>query len=224
MLVLLGEIAYGSVTVPYNACRLIARALKFAVGRPFDATSAFWFEKVRLNLPGMAAYDASLPWVMKVDPDGDIATEAIVFFDDGRVVGANALKCQAGLRQVTSRLQYLGIQDASRKCRAPSMRAGAWAGGVCYTDHDTPRLFISQKRWDKLLGHLEWLEDRTLEGFIPRKHFLSVRGYLVYVRMTYQIIEPYMKGVHLTAEAWRPNQDMEGWQTDSQDTQLVTLD
>jgi hypothetical protein len=138
----------GARPSPYNACRLIARALEYAVGRPFDETSAFRFDTVRLNLPGMAVYDASLPWVMKVDLDGDIATEVVVFFDDGRVVGANALKCRAGLRQVTSRLQYLGIQDASRKRRAPSMRAGAWAGGVCYTDHDTPRLLSFRHIWN----------------------------------------------------------------------------
>jgi hypothetical protein len=95
---------------------------------------------------------------------------------------------------------------------------------VCYTDHDTPRLFISQKRWDKLQGHLEWLEARTLEGVIPRKHFLSVRGYLVFVSMTYRSIEPYMKGLHLTAEAWRPTRDADGWRTDSQDPRLILLD
>ena len=178
----------GAQPSPYNACHLIARALEFAVGRPSKIKSAFHFVVFRLNLPGMGDFETSLPWVMKIDPEGDIATEVIVFFDDGRCIGATAIKCKAGLRQVTSQLQYLGIQDASRKRRAPSMRAGAWARGVCYTDHDTPRIFISQKRWDKLMGHLEWLEDRAIEGQLPRQQFLSIRGYLVYVSMTYPTI------------------------------------
>ena len=32
--------------------------------------------------------------------------------------------------------------------------------------------------------------------------------------MTYPSIEPYMKGIHLMAEAWRSNQDDEGWKFD----------
>jgi hypothetical protein len=214
----------GARPSPYNACRLIARALEFAVGQPDEAASAFRWEKVRMNLPGMKAYDPGLPWVNKMDSDGDIATEVVVFFDDGRVVGSQEEKCAAGMRQVTARLQYLGIQDASRKRRGPSLRAGAWAGGVCYTDHGTPRIFISQKRWDKLLGHLEWLGERITEGSIPRKQFLSIRGYLVYVSMTYPIIEPYMKGIHLTAEFWRANRDSDGWRLDRREPRLITLD
>jgi hypothetical protein len=45
---------------------------------------------------------------MKVYPDGDIAIEVIVVFDDGCSVGATSMKCKAGLRQATSQLQYLG--------------------------------------------------------------------------------------------------------------------
>jgi hypothetical protein len=65
---------------PYNACRLIARALEFAVGRPADPESAFRWTSVILNVPGKEDYDPSLPWVRKVDDDGDIATEVVVFF------------------------------------------------------------------------------------------------------------------------------------------------
>ena len=39
----------GARPSPYNACRLIARALEYAVGRPFDETSAFRFDTVDLS-------------------------------------------------------------------------------------------------------------------------------------------------------------------------------
>jgi hypothetical protein len=44
--------------------------------------------------------------------------------------------------------------------------------------------------------------------------------------MTYPTIEPYMKGIHLTAEAWRSNWDEEGWRIEESllDTRLLTLD
>jgi hypothetical protein len=74
------------------------------------------------------------------------------------------------------------------------------------------------------MGHLEWLEARTLDGCIPQKHFLSVRGFLVYVSMTYPSIEPYMKGIHLTADSWRDNRDEEGWRIEDHDSTLLTLD
>jgi hypothetical protein len=67
------------------------------------------------------------------------------------------------------------------------------------------------------------LEERTKEGSIPRKHFLSIRGYLVYVSMTYPSIEPYMKGIHLTAESWRKNRDVEGWRFEASEARLLTL-
>jgi hypothetical protein len=177
-----------------------------------------------MNLPGMEACNPGLPWVNKVDSDDGIATKVVVFFDNGRIVGSQEEKCAAGMRQITAQLQYLGIQDASQKRRGPSLRAGAWAGGVCYMDHGTPRIFILQKRWDKLLGHLEWLGERITEGSIPCKQFLSIRGYLVYVSMTYPIIEPYIKGIHLTAEFWRANRDSEGWRLDRREPRLITLD
>jgi hypothetical protein len=41
--------------------------------------------------------------------------------------------------------------------------------------------------------------------------------------MTYPSIEPYMKGIHLTAEFWRDNRDNEGWRVD-EDPRLITLD
>jgi hypothetical protein len=71
---------------------------------------------------------------------------------------------------------------------------------------------------------LEWLDERTEEGSIPRKHFLGVRGYLVYVSMTYLSIEPYMKGIHVTAESWRDNCDMDGWRINEPEAKLLTLD
>jgi hypothetical protein len=59
--------------------------LEFAVGKPSETGSAFHWMAVCLNLPGMEELDLPLPWVMKLDPDGDIATEGVViFFDDGR--------------------------------------------------------------------------------------------------------------------------------------------
>ena len=52
-------------------------------------------------------------------------------------------------RQVASRLQYLGIQDAPRKRRPPSQTPGAWAGSVFSTKADKVTKLIMQEKWTK---------------------------------------------------------------------------
>ena len=33
----------------------------------------------------------------------------------------------------------------------------------------------------------------------------------MYVSMTYECVVPFLKGLHLTADAWRPGRNREGW-------------
>jgi hypothetical protein len=33
----------------------------------------------------------------------------------------------------------------------------------------------------------------------------------VYISLTYPSLTPYLKGIHLTLDSWRPNRDGEGW-------------
>jgi hypothetical protein len=36
-------------------------------------------------------------------------------------------------------------------------------------------------------------------------------GFMVYVSMTYTSLIPYLKGIYLTLNSWRPDRDKEGW-------------
>jgi hypothetical protein len=83
---------------------------------------------------------------MKVRLDGAPATELVLYFDDGRVMGATEELAHRGLRQATARLQHLGNQDAARKRRGVSQRPGAWAGGI---------VLLSQEKWDHVKLFLE---------------------------------------------------------------------
>jgi hypothetical protein len=50
------------------------------VGQPDEATSAFPWIGVQLNLPGIETYDQGLQWVNKMDSKkGDISTKVAVF-------------------------------------------------------------------------------------------------------------------------------------------------
>eukprot|EP00978_Attheya_sp_CCMP212_P045093 scaffold333340_cov42-Attheya_sp.AAC.1 len=49
----------------------------------------------------------------------------------------------------------------------------------------------------------------------------SIRGFLNYVARTYPEITPYLKGVHLTLDHWRPDRDADGWRiSNSSDKRL----
>jgi hypothetical protein len=45
----------------------------------------------------------------------------------------------------------------------------------------------------------------------PHKRLESIRGFLIYVIRTYPTFTPYLKGIHLTLDSWRPGRDQEGW-------------
>eukprot|EP00957_Ditylum_brightwellii_P092760 7062738-Ditylum_brightwellii.AAC.1 len=37
------------------------------------------------------------------------------------------------------------------------------------------------------------------------------RGFLIHMVEVYPMLVPHLKGIHLTFESWRPDQDQEGW-------------
>ena len=56
---------------------------------------------------------------------------------------------------------------------------------------------------------------------INRKHMESDRGFLNYVTQAYPALDPYLKGVHLTIDGWRPDRDEQGWKRRSQEIEAL---
>jgi hypothetical protein len=48
----------------------------------------------------------------------------------------------------------------------------------------------------------EWVDHKVLE---------RIRGFLVYMARTYTPITPFLMGLHMTRDGWRPGRDDEGW-------------
>jgi hypothetical protein len=46
---------------------------------------------------------------------------------------------------------------------------------------------------------------------IDFKPLESYRGFLIYISRTYPAITPYLKGIHLTLDSWRPWRDEDAW-------------
>ena len=47
-------------------------------------------------------------------------------------------------------------------------------------------------------------------GHIPVKTLEKIRGFMNYVTQTYKSMIPYLNGLHLTIDGWRPNRDSSG--------------
>ncbi len=141
-----------------------------------------------------------------------LANDLFVYVDDVQTTGGSEEECWQCSRAVASRYSYLGLQDASRKRRGPSQEAGPWAGSTAHTSHGRITVTVTVDQWLKAKAMIHWLYDLVLPQPqpIPHKQLESNRGYLVYLSRTYPALVPYLKGIHLTVDSWRPNRDPSG--------------
>jgi hypothetical protein len=118
---------------------------------------------------------------------------------------------------VSSRLQYKGIQDASRKRRPPTRSPGAWARAMFDTSEEGEIIItVAQDKWDKGKILVKGLWDRLKEAdwketSLSYKELEQIRGYLCHLSHTYEILAPYLKGFHLILASHLEQRDGEGW-------------
>jgi hypothetical protein len=123
----------GIKTSPHGCIRTDLLGDEVNRGNHLSPENSFYYDELRLNLPGSATYTPSLPWVSKVNTStGCLAGDIKTYVDDKHPTGCSYDHCRRLARRTASILSYLGMQDASRKREAPSLRAGAWLGIVCH--------------------------------------------------------------------------------------------
>ena len=207
--------AMGLKPSPYSCVQAIMVARDFLLGDRSLASNPFRWDCVKLNLPGSANYDPRLPWIAKYRiSDGRVASDLFIYVDDLRVTSSSSNECWLAARQVSSRLGYLGCQDATRKRQGASQTPEPWAGSVIYTDDDNVYVLVSQEKWDKTRGILHRIREEltsSTDQMVDRKQLERDRGFLIYVSRTYKDMTPYLQGFHLTLDSWRSGRDAEGW-------------
>ena len=205
--------------IPYNTIRFYYWGEDVVRGNPADPKNPMRFESVILNLPCTANYDPGAPKVMKWNDSafqdrGAVAGDVVTFIDDGRLTGFSKENCHEVHRRFASRVQYLaGMQDAPRKFRPPSQgKAGAWTGTIFKVTKD--QITKTQEKWDRgramikdLLSQCKMAPNRRPQ--LPRKESEKSAGFLNHLAMTFDDITPFMKGIYLTLNAWRPQRDSE---------------
>ena len=224
--------AMGLKSSPYLAVQAATRVKRKFLGDHSDCNNPFCWNAVVLNLPGSPGYDPTMPWIRKVRDDGSIATDLHIYVDDERITGTTQEAVWKAGSRVAKLCSFYGLQDAPRKLREPSQDPGAWAGSVVSTSSGVVTKFVSQERWRKTQAAIRWLakkakvpgdqwsetgipEDEDSKeppaGTLPHKQSERIRGFLIYVSRTYRAMVPYLKGLHLTLDFWRPDRDEEGW-------------
>ena len=105
------------------------------------------WDKVILNMVGGGNYDPSMPNVYKWDKvNSRMAGDILSYVDDLRVLGFSLEHAWLIARWFASKMQTLGIQDASRKRRVDN---GAWAGGVFSTTDGKISKTVTSPKWQK---------------------------------------------------------------------------
>jgi hypothetical protein len=201
---------------PYNSVRYFYWGEEFARGNPIAKNNALRYDRVILNLPGMEDFEPAKPNVMKWNDEVDrLAGDLVTFVDDVRTSGYDRENAWQVARQIMSRLQYLGIQDAARKRRPSSQKGGAWAGTIFEICDDAIYKTVSQEKWTKgklIIDELASACDQLASvKNLCHKDLERKRGFLIHLAMTFTTITPFLKGLHLTIDSWCPMRDDDGW-------------
>ena len=199
---------------PYQTIRMLQVAEEFVVGRPDTESNPFHYSAVKLNLPGTKEYKPGMPWFMVVTKDGDLAAALAIYVDDERIHASSCEQAWACAHQVATREAYLGIQDAARKRRPPSQKAGAWAGSIVRSNGLDVGIMTSDERWRKAKDMVwKWHErlSQSPDISLNTKELRSDRGFLIYITRTYKCLNTFLKGIHLTIDGWRSQRDDDGW-------------
>ena len=136
-----------------------------------------------------------------------------IYVDSLRTAGATRELSWQVARRATSRLQFLGIQDAPRKRRLDN---GPWAGGIFSTSDEKITKSVTESKWTKgrdivwaLVVELKENPNKLLEF----KRLERDRGFLCHMAITFDQIFPYLKGFHLSLCSHLRRRNKEGWKT-----------
>jgi hypothetical protein len=70
---------------------------------------------------------------------------------------------------------------------------------------------VSQGKWEKTKHLISKMAEMVDQEYLPLVRLLQVQGFLMYMVCTYPWINPYMKGLHLTIDSWRPVREPDGF-------------
>ena len=218
------RLLFGGRPCPFLAVQGHARAIELAVGDHKDPANPLHWADAIGNFPFDQNYDPSLPRIIRVRHDGEMAAATPAFVDDGRIAGVSEQICDAATHRFCTRINYLGEQNASRKRRPKSRKPGAWTGKMLWTTDPHPVKGVLPEKWKLQRDDLLALKKLSDEGVDPeRSLFLTVTCRGMSQTEVYSDLRPYYKSFYNALEAWRPNRSDDGWKLQDFDAEAGEL-
>lgn len=207
---------------PYNCVRAYLISEEVIRGDRLDVANPFRWHRIVFNMPGTESYNPMKPWMYRFDEVDQVMAVFVTSYVDDLRTGSNAGRdaCDRLTHVTSSKLNYLGEQDAPRKRGEASREPGAWAGSIVVSkEGEGLFLTISQEKWDKVRKIIHGYQtqiaahEKTGDGkcCLDYKQLERDTGFLVHVFMTYDNFRPYLKGFYLTLNEWRSNRGSDGW-------------
>lgn len=140
-----------------------------------------------------------------------IAAAIRAYVDDLRVVAPTRELAWRASRQMASRIQFLGAQDAVRKRRLDN---GPWTGTVFSTTDGEITKSVTEAEWIKGKTMIQELATELQQDpniSFEFKRLERIRGFMCHLAMTYDLFFAYLKGFHLTLCQHLPQRDDQGW-------------
>jgi hypothetical protein len=168
---------------------------------------------VRLNLPGSQWYDPSIPWVMLLWKDGELAMRETNYVNDihpvTREKDEEAKACQA-CAQLKLKINLVGNQADDWKYRLPTVTPGAWNGVIIHTDTPFPMMSTTLKKWTRFKDKLAWILSQSKDtGSVPTAGRIAGLG--VSIMQVYDDAKCYLKGFFNPIGAFQSDRNPKGW-------------
>jgi hypothetical protein len=153
---------------------------------------------VCLNLPESQRYDPSIPRVMLLRKDGELATREANYVNDippvTREKDEEAKACQA-CAQMKSKMNLVGNQADDWKYRLPTVTPGAWNRVIIHTDTPFPMMSTTLKKWTRFKDRLAWILSQSKDiGSVPTAELRRIAGLGVNIMQVYDDAKCYLKG------------------------------
>lgn len=207
---------FGGRCCPFIAYQGQLRILELGEGDRHGGSNPFQWDRVHLNLPTSPDWDPSLPRVMKLRKDGELATTQAPYVDDihgaSRDTPGEPSRADASSKRLKRKMNYLGNQADERKFRKPALNPGAWRGVIVSTGSPFPMKSTTAKKWTRFKDGLTWIiSSADDEGCVDTAELRRIAGLGVHLTEVYCDARCYLTGFFNALEAFREDRDVDGW-------------
>ena len=222
---------FGCMCSPYIACQGEERIMEMCMGDPEDDMNPFQYHEVWLNLPGAKNYDPSMPRLIFLTKEGEMATRKVTFVDDihGAARGSSDAPAREAYRILACLMNYFANQVAARKVGPPTLIPRPWNGVMTHTDSPHPVKGTTAKKWNRGRRGLAWVweqcglaDDETNPGRyidnllswdiqLDTAEIRRIAGLWVHITETYTEGRCFLKGFFNALEGFRADRDIDGW-------------